>query len=155
MTWRRAEDSGVREGLGRTGLPSSLSLRSPGHLGDSAFLAVLPLLVDGGGRVDFKSLRLDIGGLGMLPHPLSWLVFCLGDAWSLVWASVSPFVRKTLAASDPCPATVAGSPGESRLVRGCVGRVPLTVHWGAGLVDHPVALQDTVGELRGFPGHVH
>lgn len=35
------------------------------------------------------------------------------------------------------------------------GRAPLTVHGGAGLVHQPVALQDTIGELRSLPGHVH
>lgn len=32
---------------------------------------------------------------------------------------------------------------------------PLTIHGAARLVHQPIALQDAVGELRGFPGHVH
>lgn len=44
-----------------------------------------------------------------------------------------------------------GSRGGSRLLRSG----PLTVHGGAGLVHQPVALQDTIGGLRGLPGHVH
>lgn len=32
---------------------------------------------------------------------------------------------------------------------------PLTIHGAAGLVHQPIALQDAIGELWGFPGHIH
>lgn len=35
------------------------------------------------------------------------------------------------------------------------GRFLLTIHRGAGLIHQPVALQRTIGELGGFPGHIH